>query len=299
MNNTIELEKIAFGVGRISPENAEEAAINAIEVGFRMFDSSNSYGNQPEFGKGIQNCIANGKVKREELILTQKIASYQLGYNNTFKVFNESLENFGTDYIDILLAYLPSSYDPNWKRYVIDTWRAMEKLYKEGKAKIIGVSNFNVDQLGHLLHYAEIKPMINQIELHPSFQQRALVKFCQENNIKIEAWSPLMYDINSNLLKELDINGFQLTNEEIEYFNTLDGGMHSIDNQMIPPLDGNAVVQKLKFESFYRPQTYKRTYKLFGIIPFLTKTLYHWNKTVWRLFGIPILKIKTIEYTKK
>ena len=202
MNNTIELEKIAFGVGRISPENAEEAAINAIEVGFRMFDSSNSYGNQPEFGKGIQNCIANGKVKREELILTQKIASYQLGYNNTFKVFNESLENFGTDYIDILLAYLPSSYDPNWKRYVIDTWRAMEKLYKEGKAKIIGVSNFNVDQLGHLLHYAEIKPMINQIELHPSFQQRALVKFCQENNIKIEAWSPLMYDINSNLLKE-------------------------------------------------------------------------------------------------
>ena len=336
LNNSIEIPNIAFGVGRISNKLATDTTYLAIKNGFRLIDSSRGYGNQKEVGEAVKKAVAEGIVNRSDLILTQKLAGSELGYDNAMKIFNDGCEYYGTDYIDIMLVYLPLEYTPYWKRGIIDSWRAMEKLYKEGKVKAIGVSNFQVEHLVWLLNYAEIKPMINQIEVHPYYQQRLVTAFCQNNNIQIEAWSSLMYVVNNNLLKELgnkykkssaqialkwsqqkgyipicsskieneiiqnlNLDDFELSSDDIERIDSLDGGMHSIDNQARPPINVDQLLNECASRYFYRSINYTRVYNLLGFIPILKETKYRWNKTKWFLFGcIPILKIKTKEYKK-
>lgn len=331
LNNNVEIPNIAFGVGRINEPLAETSAYSAIKSGFRLIASSRGYGNQKEVGQAVQRAISEGIVSRADLILTQKLGGTELGYDNILKIFEDGCKNYGTDYLDIMLIYFPLDYTPYWKRYVIDSWRAMEKLYKEGKVKVIGVSNFKVEQLVWLLNYAEIRPMINQIELHPFYQQRLVTGFCKQNNIQVEAWSPLIYVLNNDLLKELgkkynkslaqialrwsvqngyipicsskiereieenlDIFNFEISAEDMERINSLDGGMHSIDNQVRPPISPDKVVDECVSRMFYRGINYTRVYKLFNLIPILKEKRYHWDKTKWFLFGfIPLLKITT------
>lgn len=247
------------------------------------------------------------------------------------KIFEDGCENYGTDYIDIMLIYFPLDYNPYWKRYVIDSYRALEKLYIEGKVKAIGVSNFGVSELTWLLNYAKIKPMINQIELHPYYQQRMVVNLCKQMDIKLQAWSPLMYVVDNNYLRELgvkynkssaqialkwsqqkgyipifsskiekeikeslELSDFNLSQDEISRIDSLDGGMHSIDNQVRPAINTEQVLQELVRRIFYKAITYERTYKLFGIFPILKQRKYNWNKTKWFLFGIiPLFKCYT------
>ena len=326
LNNGTTIPNIAFGSGREpNCEYAKNMVEQAVHAGFKHFNGSNGYASDSGMAEAINECLSNNIVTRKELFITHKIGGQKMGYNNTLKLFAESSEEYGVDYFDLSMIHSPIDYNPDWKRYVVDTYRAMEKLYREGKVKALGVSNFNIEHLCFLLNYAEIKPMVNEIEVHPYYQQRDLVNLCTQYNIKIAAWSPILHIAENELLMDLgkkynksfaqialkwsiqkgyipivsskinaettenyDIYDFTLSNEDMDYINSLDGGMYSTDNQR-HIINYNAVVS----ESFYRPVCYKKTFKLFGFLPILKKKKISWAKTKWYFLGIPILKIKT------
>ncbi|KXZ20943.1 glyoxal reductase [Bacillus nakamurai] len=174
-----------FGLGVYKVENGSEAADSvkaAIKNGYRSIDTAAIYKNEEGVGEGIK---ASG-VARDELFITSKVWNEDQGYEKTLDAFEKSLERLGLDYLDLYLIHWPG------KDKYKDTWRALEKLYKDGKIRAIGVSNFQVHHLEELLKDAEIKPMVNQIEFHPRLTQKEVRDFCKAQGIQVEAWSPLM-----------------------------------------------------------------------------------------------------------
>lgn len=156
------------------------------------------YGNE----KGVGRAIKESNVPREELFITTKVWNADHGYENTLKAFDASLERLGLDYIDLYLIHWPT---PKYDQYV-DTYKAMEKIYKDGRSKAIGVCNFDIEHLERLLNECEVVPVVNQVELHPYFQQRELQDFCEKHHIIIEAYSPLMNGkdvLNDSVVKEI------------------------------------------------------------------------------------------------
>jgi len=174
-----------LGLGVWKAEDGEEV-INAvkwaIEAGYRHIDTAKAYDNEEGVGTGIKQ----SGVPREELFLTSKLWNSDQGYESTLKAFDATLKRLDTDYLDLYLIHWP--VEGKYK----DTWRAMEKLYKDGKIKAIGVSNFLEHQLKDLMQDAEITPMVDQLEFHPWLVQEDLQEFCAAHNIQYEAWSPLM-----------------------------------------------------------------------------------------------------------
>ena len=174
-----------LGLGVWKAEDGEEV-INAvkwaIEAGYRHLDTAKAYDNEEGVGTGIKQ----SGVPREELFLTSKLWNSDQGYESTLKAFDATLKRLDTDYLDLYLIHWP--VEGKYK----DTWRAMEKLYKDGKIKAIGVSNFLEHQLKDLMQDAEITPMVDQLEFHPWLVQKDLQEFCAAHNIQYEAWSPLM-----------------------------------------------------------------------------------------------------------
>ncbi|KXZ17610.1 aldo/keto reductase [Bacillus nakamurai] len=174
-----------FGLGVYKVENGSEAADSvkaAIKNGYRSIDTAAIYKNEEGVGEGIK---ASG-VARDELFITSKVWNEDQGYEKTLDAFEKSLERLGLDYLDLYLIHWPG------KDKYKDTWRALEKLYKDGKIRAIGVSNFQVHHLEELMKDAEIKPMVNQIEFHPRLTQKEVRDFCKAQGIQVEAWSPLM-----------------------------------------------------------------------------------------------------------
>ncbi|RXK29766.1 glyoxal reductase [Bacillus velezensis] len=174
-----------FGLGVFKVENGSVAADSveaAIRNGYRSIDTAAIYKNEEGGGEGIR---AAG-VAREELFITSKVWNEDQGYETTLDAFEKSLERLGLDYLDLYLIHWPG------KDKYKDTWRALEKLYKDGKIRAIGVSNFQVHHLEELLKDAEIKPMVNQIEFHPRLTQKEVRDFCKAQGIQVEAWAPLM-----------------------------------------------------------------------------------------------------------
>lgn len=175
-----------FGLGVYQAKEGEEV-INAVkwalEHGYRSIDTAAIYKNE----EGVGMAIKQSGVPREEIFLTTKVWNRDQGYENTLKAFDESLKKLGTDYVDLYLIHWPGPK----KELFIDTWRALEKLYKEGKTRAIGVCNFQIHHLEALLEASEIKPMVNQVEYHPHLTQEDLKAFCEKENIQLEAWSPL------------------------------------------------------------------------------------------------------------
>lgn len=156
------------------------------------------YGNE----KGVGRAIKESNVPREELFITTKVWNADHGYENTLKAFDASLERLGLDYIDLYLIHWPT---PKYDQYV-DTYKAMEKIYKDGRSKAIGVCNFDIEHLERLLNECEVVPVVNQVERHPYFQQRELQDFCEKHHIIIEAYSPLMNGknvLNDSVVKEI------------------------------------------------------------------------------------------------
>lgn len=156
------------------------------------------YGNE----KGVGRAIKESNVPREELFITTKVWNADHGYENTLKAFDASLERLGLDYIDLYLIHWPT---PKYDQYV-DTYKAMEKIYKDGRAKAIGVCNFDIEHLERLLNECEVVPVVNQVERHPYFQQRELQDFCEKHHIILEAYSPLMNGkdvLNDSVVKEI------------------------------------------------------------------------------------------------
>lgn len=174
-----------FGLGVFKVENGSEATESvkaAIKNGYRSIDTAAIYKNEEGVGIGIKE----SGVAREELFITSKVWNEDQGYETTLAAFEKSLERLQLDYLDLYLIHWPG------KDKYKDTWRALEKLYKDGKIRAIGVSNFQVHHLEELLKDAEIKPMINQVEYHPRLTQKELRDYCKKQGIQLEAWSPLM-----------------------------------------------------------------------------------------------------------
>jgi diketogulonate reductase-like aldo/keto reductase len=174
-----------FGLGTWKSDEGPEVINSvqwAIEAGYRHIDTAAIYMNEAGVGKGVKSC----GLDRSELFLTSKVWNGDQGYESTLKACETSLRKLDTAYLDLYLVHWPVA-----GKYR-DTWRAMEKLYRDGKVRAIGVSNFMQHHLEDLLDHAGIAPMVNQMECHPRLVQQNLIDFCHERNIRYEAWSPIM-----------------------------------------------------------------------------------------------------------
>lgn len=179
--NTMPL--IGFGLWRIDNESAEKPIHEAIKIGYRLIDSAQIYGNEEGLGKAIQS----SGVPRKELYITTKIWNSEQGRDATLKSFESSMKKLAISYLDLLLIHWPS---PKKNMYV-ETWKALIELKKEGRVRSIGVSNFNPEHLDRIINETQYIPAVNQIEVHPYFQQRITRNFHEKYAIQTEAWSPL------------------------------------------------------------------------------------------------------------
>lgn len=191
LNNGIEMPMVGFGVFQVSDEETEKAVLEALKAGYRLLDTAAVYGNESGVGRAIK---ASG-IPREEIFVTTKLwIQRENGYENTKKALEDSLIRLGLDYVDLYLMHQPFGD-------VHEQWRAMEDLYKAGKARAIGVSNFHMDRLMDLITCHEIVPAVNQIETHPFYQRDAEIAFHKELGILQQAWAPLAegkFEIFSN-----------------------------------------------------------------------------------------------------
>ncbi len=184
LNNGVKMPQLGFGVWKVPDETAASVVKEAVDVGYRSIDTAKVYKNERGVGEGLKQA----SIPREELFITTKLWNADQGYDQTFKAFDESLERLGLEYVDLYLIHWPT---PKFDQY-IDTYRALEKLYQEGRVKAIGVCNFNIEHLERLLEECEVVPVVNQVECHPYLQQQALNEFCEKHSIYLESYSPLM-----------------------------------------------------------------------------------------------------------
>ena len=196
IRGNIEMPWMGFGTYKIKEGSEVVDSVKwAIEAGYRSIDTAALYQNEEGVGKAIKD----SSISRGDIFLTSKVWNSDQGFDQTIKAFNSSLKKLGTDYLDLYLIHWPvvGKYK--------ETWHAMENLHKEGKIRAIGVSNFLVHHLQDLMSYASVVPAVNQVEFHPYLQQPELQKFCRKNEIRLEAWSPIMKGKVSNIKELIEI----------------------------------------------------------------------------------------------
>lgn len=193
LNNGVEMPILGFGVFQISDEKeCERAVLDAITTGYRLIDTAESYMNEEAVGRAIKR----SGIPRKELFITTKIWIQNYGYDSTLKAFDNALKRLQLDYLDLYLMH--SQFGD-----VHGTWRAMEELYKAGKIRAIGVSNFYNDRLMDVIVHNEIVPAINQVETHPFYQQEEAQEFMTKNKVQIQSWGPLAEGRNNIFNNEL------------------------------------------------------------------------------------------------
>jgi 2,5-diketo-D-gluconate reductase A len=193
LHNGTEMPLLGFGVFQINDaEECERSVYDALQTGYRLIDSAASYGNEAAVG----NAIKRGGVARADLFITTKLWIQDAGYENTKKAFERSLKRLQLDYLDLYLIHQPYGD-------VYGAWRAMEDLYREGRARAIGLSNFHPDRVMDMIIHHQVVPMVNQIETHPFNQQIEAQKFLQENGVQIESWAPFAEGRNNIFQNEL------------------------------------------------------------------------------------------------
>jgi len=193
LNNGVEMPILGFGVFQVrDTEVCERSVYEAIQTGYRLIDTAASYLNEDAVGKAIKR----SGVTREELFVTTKLWIQDAGYERTKKAFEKSLHRLQLDTLDLYLIHQPFGD-------VYGSWRAMEELYREGRIRAIGVSNFQPDRIMDLIVHNEVVPAVNQIETHPFNQQIETQKFLQENNVQIESWGPFAEGKNNIFQNEL------------------------------------------------------------------------------------------------
>lgn len=181
--NGVKMPWLGFGVYRVEEGEETETAVRmALETGYRSIDTAAFYGNEASVGKAVKAA----KIPRDELFIATKVWNDSQGYKGTLNAFEESRRKLDMDIIDLYLIHWPVT-----GKYK-ETWKAMEKLYKDGSVRAIGVCNFNIHHLEHLMADCEINPMVNQVEFHPRLTQKALLAFCKGHDIQLEAWAPIM-----------------------------------------------------------------------------------------------------------
>lgn len=193
LNNGLEIPLLGFGVFQVTDmAECERSVLDAINTGYRLIDTAASYMNEEAVGKAIKNC----GVDRDELFITTKLWIQSKGYEGTKKAFENSLKKLQLEYLDLYLIHQPFGD-------VYGEWRAMQDLYKEGRIKAIGVSNFHPDRLMDLMVHNEIVPAVNQIETHPFHQQNETQLFLQEHKVQIESWGPFAEGKNNIFHNEI------------------------------------------------------------------------------------------------
>lgn len=201
--NGIKIPCMGFGTWKLlNDEHTIDVIRQAIDCGYRHIDTAFAYNNEAAVGKAVRSC----GLKRNELFITGKLDNQDHGYENTLKEFEMTMNNLGLEYLDLYLIHWPRplKFRNNWKEANEGTWKAFEELYKSGRIKAIGVSNFLAYHIDALLETAEIAPMVDQLELHPQYVQREAVSYCKDHRMIVEAWSPLIKgNLEHPLLLEL------------------------------------------------------------------------------------------------
>ncbi|MEU2720239.1 aldo/keto reductase [Streptomyces smyrnaeus] len=183
LNNGVTMPQLGFGVWQVPADEAATAVTTALESGYRSIDTAAAYENE----EGVGRAIAQSGLPRDELFITTKLWNAEQGYDTTLRAFDTSLDRLGLDFVDLYLIHWPM---PDVDKYE-DTWRAFEKIYADGRARAIGVSNFQPTHLNRLIQLGGTVPAVNQIELHPRLQQSVPRAFHGDHGIVTEAWSPL------------------------------------------------------------------------------------------------------------
>ncbi|MFO7447906.1 MAG: aldo/keto reductase [Ignavibacteriaceae bacterium] len=182
LNNGIKIPNMGFGTYNLIPDSkAKEAVLTALEAGYRHIDTASSYGNE----KGVGDAARESGIQRNEIFITTKVANDDQGYELTYHAFETSLANLKTDYIDLYLIHWPVTGLRS------DTWKALTELVQFKTCKAIGVSNYTIRHLKELFRESDIRPVVNQVEFNPFIYQQELLDFCYENNIQLEAYTPL------------------------------------------------------------------------------------------------------------
>jgi len=193
LNNGVEMPILGFGVYQVTdPDECETSVFEAIKSGYRLIDTAQAYGNEKAVGKAIKKSA----VAREELFITTKLWVSDVSYDKAKTAFESSLKNLGLDYLDLYLIHQPYGD-------VHGAWHAMEELYKEGKIRAIGISNFQPDRVMDMIAFNEVVPAVNQIETHPFNQHIETQKFLDENKVQIESWGPFAEGRNDIFKNEL------------------------------------------------------------------------------------------------
>ncbi|OGI90801.1 glyoxal reductase [Candidatus Nomurabacteria bacterium RIFCSPLOWO2_01_FULL_40_15] len=202
LNNGLKMPIIGFGTYKITEgEDIEHAVKSALDVGYRLIDTAKIYRNE----EGVGRAIKESGIKREEIFITTKLWNPDQGYESALRAIDESLAKLGLSYVDLYLVHWPTASEDvsvslNKRE---ETWRAMEEIYKSGKAKAVGVSNYTITHLEEMKKYATILPAVNQVEFHPFLYQEELLNYCQQNDIILNAYRPIT-------------NGKKLNNKIIE-----------------------------------------------------------------------------------
>ncbi|AWE43279.1 MULTISPECIES: aldo/keto reductase [unclassified Actinobaculum] len=186
LNTGQRIPQLGLGTYKMLGDDAEHAVATALELGYRHIDTAQMYGNEAAVGRGI----AKSGVPREEIFITTKLDNPNHESADARRSFAESLEKLGTDYVDLFLIHwpLPNQYDGDY----LSTWKTLEEFAADGRARSIGVSNFQRHHLETIVEGSETVPAVDQIELHPYFQNQVIAEFCRENRIAVEAWAPLV-----------------------------------------------------------------------------------------------------------
>ncbi|MFS0786442.1 aldo/keto reductase [Shouchella sp. 1P09AA] len=192
LNNQVKMPQLGFGVWKVKNEEAQPAVAHALQTGYTSIDTAMIYQNEEGVGRAIQA----SEIDREDLFITTKVWNADQGFDKTLAAFETSIEKLGLDYVDLYLIHWPT---PDFDQY-IETYQALEKLYKDGRVRAIGVCNFHIEHLERLLNECDVPPVLNQVECHPYLAQNELRAFCEEHNIYLEAWSPL--DQGQELLQD-------------------------------------------------------------------------------------------------
>lgn len=194
LENGVQIPKLGLGTWFIEDENAAQAVRDAVAAGYRLIDTAQAYGNERGVGKGVRTC----GLPREQLFVTSKVAAEAKSYETAARSIDETLAKMGLEYLDMMIIHSPQP----WAEFRVknryfaenkEVWRALEDAYAAGKLRAIGVSNFLRDDLENLLEDCRIKPMVNQILLHITNTDRALLDFCREQGILVEAYSPIAH----------------------------------------------------------------------------------------------------------
>ena len=226
LTNGNKVPALAYGTWLIKNENAKNCVLMALEAGYRHIDTAQAYGNEVGVGEGLK---ASG-LKREDIYVTTKVQAEHKTYKKAKKSIDESLKKLGLDYVDLILIHCPQPWilfrsKRRFFKENIQVWKALEEAYKEGKVKAIGVSNFLVDDLENIMNNCEIKPMVNQILCHIGNTPVDVIKFCQENDIVVESYSPIAHGaaLNDATIKAMaDKYGVSIAQLCIKYTLQLD-----------------------------------------------------------------------------